>query len=279
MRLVRYGAAGQERPGLIDKDGQIRSITAFTQDIDGAFLATGLQRLANVDPETLPLVAGKHRFGSPVAGIRNFLACGLNYRDHAAEAKLDLPPEPLLFSKAASCIAGPDDDIPVPPGSIKLDWEVELGVVIGREAYRISEADALDYVAGYCLANDVSERDHQFNRVGQWLKGKSHPGFGPLGPWLVTPESLPNVENLALKLEVNGRTVQDGNTRDMVFKPAFLIHHISHFMRLDPGDVIITGTPAGVGMGFDPPLWLKAGDVMTVNGDGLGRQCQTLIAV
>jgi 2-keto-4-pentenoate hydratase/2-oxohepta-3-ene-1,7-dioic acid hydratase in catechol pathway len=278
MKLVRYGPAGKERPGVLDHDGVLRDIAAITPDIDGSFLAGGVAELEKQYLTSFPIVEGTPRFGAPVARVGHFIACGLNYRDHAAESNLDLPSEPLLFTKAPSCIGGPNDDVIIPEGSIKVDWEVELGVVIGKGGYRIKEAHAAGHIAGYCLANDLSERDHQFNRIGQWLKGKSHPGFGPLGPWLVTSGELSNPIGIKLTLEVNGVVRQEGNTSDMVFRPDYLVHYISQFMELQPGDVIVTGTPAGVGMGFDPPIWLKDGDVVVVTGEGLGSQRQVFRA-
>ncbi len=279
MKLLRYGPAGQEKPGLLDAQGRIRALSPALADIGPAQISPeGLRILAALDPEKLPLVEGAPRLGPPVAGIGQIHAVGLNYRAHALEAGMAVPTEPIVFTKALSCLSGPNDDIVIPPGARAVDWEVELGLVIGRAAFQVSEAEALDHVAGYLTANDVSERDYQGKRGGQFVKGKSLPSFGPLGPWLATRDEVPDPQNLALKLAVNGETRQDGHTSDMIFPVAWLIAHISTFFRLMPGDVIVTGTPAGVGLGMKPPLYLKAGDVVTLEVEGLGSQRQLVRA-
>ncbi len=275
MKLLRYGPAGQELPGLLDAKGRIRALFPAIGDISPKLLSPeGLAVLAAIDPERLPLVEGQPRLGTPVAGVGQIHAVGLNYRDHAIESGSQPPKEPIIFNKALSCLSGPDDDIVIPNGAASVDWEVELGLVIGTEAYQVSEAQALDHVAGYMTVNDVSERDFQRTRGGQFVKGKSAPSFGPLGPWLATRDEVADPQKLSLRLEVNGATMQDGNTSDMIFSVAWLISHISSFFRLTPGDVIITGTPAGVGMGRNPPKYLKPGDVVTAEVTGLGRQTQ-----
>ena len=278
MKLVRFGAAGAEKPGLIDADGKIRDLSGIVPDIAGAALGReGLARLKATDPASLPLAPEGSRLGACVGGVGNFIAVGLNYADHAAESGMAVPAEPVLFNKAPSCIVGPDDTVLIPRGSEKTDWEVELAVVIGERASYVSEADALNYVAGYCVCNDVSERTFQIEGTGQWMKGKGCPTFGPLGPWLVTADEV-DTGDLAMKLTVNGETVQDGSTSTMVFKVPFLVHYISQFMILEPGDVITTGTPPGVGMGMKPPRYLKVGDRMEVSIAGLGTQRQTVAA-
>lgn len=275
MKLLRYGAIGQEKPGLLDSDGRIRDLSGIVPDLGPAQISPeGLQSLASVDPRDLPVVEGAPRLGPPLAGIGQIHAIGLNYRNHAREAGMAIPEEPILFTKATSCLSGPDDDIVIPRGAQTVDWEVELGVVIGTAAYQIEESQALDYVAGYLTANDVSERDHQIRRGGQWVKGKSAPGFGPLGPWLVTKDEIPDPQNLTVKLTVNGEVRQDGHTSDMIFSVARIVAHVSAFLRLMPGDVILTGTPAGVGMGMKPPVYLQPGDHVTVEVEGLGVQRQ-----
>jgi ureidoglycolate lyase len=276
VKLLRYGPAGEEKPGVLDAQGRIRDLSAVIPDLFPANLSPeGLERLAAIDPETLPSVAGAPRLGPPVAGIGQIHAIGLNYREHARESGMAIPEEPILFTKATSCLSGPDDDIVIPNGAQAVDWEVELGLVIGTAAYQISESQALDHVAGYLAANDVSERDFQARRGGQWVKGKSCPTFGPLGPWLVTRDEIPDPQNLALKLAVNGEIRQDGHSSDMIFPVARLISYVSFFLRLMPGDVIVTGTPAGVGMGQKPPVYLKPGDVVTLEVEGLGSQTQS----
>jgi len=280
LKLVRFGAPGEEKPGLIDKDGSIRDLSSVVKDIDGSSLnKSSLERLRSIAVEDLPLVSGAVRLGPCVTGVGNFIAVGLNYADHAAESGMPVPAEPVLFNKAPSCIVGPDDTVLIPPGSEKTDWEVELAIVIGERASYVSEADALNYVAGYCVCNDVSERGYQLERGGgQWTKGKGCPTFGPLGPWLVTKDEVEDVHNLAMTLSVNGQTMQNGSTRTMVFQVPFLVSHISQFMTLMPGDVITTGTPPGVGMGMKPPRYLKPGDSIRVEIQGLGVQNQRVAA-
>ena len=278
MKLVRFGAAGAEKPGLIDANGRVRDLSGVVADIAGEALGReGLARIAAVDPESLPLVQGGTRFGACVGRVGNFIAVGLNYADHAAESGMAVPSEPVLFNKAPSCVVGPDDTILIPRGSEKTDWEVELAVVIGERASYVSEAEALDYVAGYCICNDISERSYQLDRGGQWTKGKGCPTFGPIGPWLVTKDEV-DTGDLAMKLVLNGEAVQDGSSSTMVFKVPFLVHYISQFMVLEPGDVITTGTPPGVGMGMKPPRYLKPGDRMEVSIAGLGLQRQVVAA-
>ena len=279
MKLLRHGPAGQERPGLIDTDGRIRDLAGVIDDLAGAALGrASLDRLRQIDPASLPLVAAGARLGPPVAGTRNFIGVGLNYSDHAAETGAAVPREPLLFNKAPNCIVGPDDDIVVPPGSTKLDWEIELAVVIGETAWQVTEAEALAHVAGACLCNDVSERAFQTEGTGQWMKGKGCPTFGPLGPWLVTLDEIPDLQALAMALDVNGEARQRGNTDTMVFGVAHLVAFISRFVRLDPGDVITTGTPPGVGLGMKPPQFLKAGDRLHLRVDRLGEQNARVVA-
>ncbi|MDR6757535.1 2-keto-4-pentenoate hydratase/2-oxohepta-3-ene-1,7-dioic acid hydratase in catechol pathway [Mycoplana sp. BE70] len=276
MKLVRFGKPGAEKPGLVDADGQIRDLSAVVADIAGEVLGReNLKRLKAIDPASLPLAPAGERLGACVGRVGNFIAVGLNYADHAAESGLAVPPEPVLFNKAPSCVVGPDDTILIPRGSEKTDWEVELAVVIGERASYVSEADALDYVAGYCICNDISERAYQIERSGQWMKGKGCPTFGPIGPWLVTTDEV-DPGNLAMTLSVNGELMQNGSSATMVYKLPFLVHYISQFMILEPGDVITTGTPPGVGMGMKPPRYLKAGDRMEVSIAGLGIQRQAV---
>jgi len=277
MKLLRYGPVGQERPGIVDSQGRIRSLSPAVQDLTPEVISPeGLKVLAAIEPDRLPLVEGKPRIGVPVAGIRQFFAIGLNYKGHIAEAGLPQPVEPMLFNKALTSLCGPDDDIVLPKGSRATDWEVELGVVIGREASNVSEVDALSYVAGYCAANDVSERDWQMKRGGQFVKGKSAPTFGPLGPWLVTTDEIPDPQTIELSLDVSDVRRQHGNTADMVFNVRQIVSHLSQVLTLLPGDVIVTGTPAGVGGGMKPPMYLKPGDVVTIASPQLGRQRQTV---
>jgi ureidoglycolate lyase len=280
MKLLRYGPVGAEKPGLVDTAGRIRDLSAHIADLSGAALSDEtLERLRAIDPETLPVVEGTPRIGPCVAGVGKFICIGLNYSDHAAEAGMDVPPEPIVFMKATSAICGPDDGIELPRGSVATDWEVELGVVIGKHAKNIAEADALDHVAGYCVANDVSERDFQIRHSGQWVKGKSADTFGPIGPWLVTRDEVPDPQSLPLYLDLNGKRYQDGTTATMVYGVAFVIAYLSRFMSLHPGDVIATGTPPGVGMGQKPdPVYLKAGDRLELGIAGLGMQRQTVRA-
>lgn len=278
MKLVRFGAAGAEKPGLIDADGKIRDLSGVVADISGDVLGrAGQERLRALDPKSLPLAPEGSRYGACVGRVGNFIAVGLNYADHAAESGMAVPAEPVLFNKAPSCIGGPDDTILIPRGSEKTDWEVELAVVIGERASYVSEADALNYVAGYCVCNDISERAYQIERGGQWTKGKGCPTFGPIGPWLVTTDEV-DTADLAMTLSVNGELVQNGSSSTMVFKVPFLVHYISQFMVLEPGDVITTGTPPGVGMGMKPPRYLKPGDRMEVSISGLGTQRQVVAA-
>lgn len=278
MKLVRYGQPGREKPGLIDAAGKLRDLSAVVPDIGPAQLTDAvLARLARLKTEKLPLVRGKPRMGCPVAGVGKFIAIGLNYSDHAKEAGMPIPKEPIVFTKAISCIQGPDDDVMLPKGSVKGDWEVELGVVIGKQARHVTQKAALEHVAGYCLSNDVSEREFQLERGGQWDKGKGCDTFGPLGPWLVTRDEIPNPQKLALWLDVNGQRMQAGNTKTMIFSVAKIVSHLSEYMTLMPGDVIITGTPPGVGLGMKPQRFLKPGDVMTLGIEGLGTQTQRVI--
>jgi 2,4-diketo-3-deoxy-L-fuconate hydrolase len=278
MKLVRYGQPGREKPGLIDAAGRLRDLSAVLPDIGPAQLSDALLgKLLRLKTDKLPLVRGKPRFGCPVAGIGKFIAIGLNYSDHAKEAGMPIPREPIVFTKAISCIQGPDDDVMLPRGSVKGDWEVELGVVIGKMARHVTQKAALDHVAGYCLSNDVSEREFQLERGGQWDKGKGCDTFGPLGPWLVTKDEIPNPQKLAMWLDVNGQRMQTGNTRTMIFSVAKIVSHLSEYMTLMPGDVIITGTPPGVGLGMKPQRFLKAGDVMTLGIEGLGTQTQRVV--
>ena len=276
MKLVRYGAPGQEMPGLIDENGVLRELTAHLSDINGKMLGDGsLDALRALDPSGLPAVDGTPRLGPCVSGIGKFLCIGLNYSDHAAETGAAIPDHPILFFKANSAIVGPNDDVVLPRGSTRTDWEVELAVVIGTAAKYVSEEDALNHVAGYCIANDVSERDFQMKLSGQWTKGKSCDTFGPLGPWLVTRDEVPDPQNLAMRLDVNGTRMQTGNTATMIFSVAQIIAHLSTLFTLHPGDVISTGTPPGVGMGMKPePMFLEAGDVMELEIEGLGTQRQ-----
>jgi 2,4-diketo-3-deoxy-L-fuconate hydrolase len=278
MKLVRFGPEGQEKPGLVDGDGRIRDLSAVVDDIAGATLGDEtIAKLRALDTASLPLTPEGARIGACVGKVGNFIAVGLNYADHAAESGMAVPSEPIIFNKAPSCVVGPDDTVLIPPGSEKTDWEVELAVVIGKRASYVSEADALDYVAGYCVCNDVSERAYQIERGGQWTKGKGCPTFGPIGPWLVTRDAV-DTSDLSMQLSVNGERVQDGSSSTMVFKVPFLVHYISQFMILEPGDVITTGTPPGVGMGMKPPRYLKPGDTMEVTIAGLGTQRQRVAA-
>ncbi|GGH60118.1 ureidoglycolate lyase [Comamonas phosphati] len=275
MKLVRYGQDGQEKPGLIDAQGKLRDLSAQLDDIDGAALSlASLQKLAALDAATLPAVQGPVRYGPPVARVGKIICVGLNYADHAAETGAPIPAEPILFLKPSSSIIGPDDTVVIPRGSVKTDWEVELGVVIGKKASYVTEEEALDYVAGYTIVNDVSEREYQLERGGQWDKGKGCDTFSPIGPWMVTRDEVADPQNLGLWLEVNGKRFQDGSTRTMIFPVKKLVSYISEFMSLLPGDIISTGTPPGVGLGQKPPFYLKAGDAMRVGIEGLGVQRQ-----
>jgi 2,4-diketo-3-deoxy-L-fuconate hydrolase len=279
MKLVRYGAHGSEKPGLIDSAGALRDLSQVVADIDPYVLNhASLKRLAGIDPATLPKVEGSQRYGAPVAPVGKLICVGMNYAKHAAETGAPVPEQPVLFMKATSAIVGPNDDVVIPRGSTRTDWEVELGVVIGETARDVAVEHALAHVAGYLVVNDVSEREFQFEHGGQWVKGKSCDTFGPLGPWLVTADELPDPQNLHLWLEVNGHRYQDSNTSDMVFGVAQLVSYISRYMTLLPGDVISTGTPAGVGLGLKPPTYLRPGDVIELGIDGLGRQRQQVRA-
>ncbi len=280
MKLLRYGNSGQEKPGLLDNDGNIRDLSAHVADIGGdALLPESIKQLQALDANTLPLVPNDVRIGACVAGIGKFLCIGLNYSDHAAETGGKVPDEPILFTKASSAVVGPNDDVMIPRGSVKTDWEVELGIVIGKAAKYVSEADASEHIAGFCVINDVSERDFQIKRSGQWTKGKSCDTFGPTGPWLVTSDEVKDPQNLDLWLEVDGKRMQNGNTRTMIFSCNFIVSYLSQFFTLHPGDVISTGTPPGVGMGMKPePVYLKAGQSMHLGIEGLGTQTQQVIA-
>lgn len=279
MKLVRYGAHGTEKPGLIDKDGALRDLSEQVADIDPSTLRRdSLERLAAIDPATLPKVAGTPRFGAPVAPVGKMICVGMNYAKHAAETGQPTPEQPVLFMKATSAIMGPNDDVVIPRGSTRTDWEVELGVVIGQTARDVSIDEALAHVAGYVVVNDLSEREFQLEHGGQWVKGKSCDTFGPLGPWLVTTDEVTDPQNLHLWLEVNGHRYQDSHTSDMVFPVAKLVSYISRYMTLLPGDVISTGTPSGVGLGLKPPTYLRPGDVIELGIDGLGRQRQQVHA-
>ncbi|WP_192179315.1 fumarylacetoacetate hydrolase family protein [Mesorhizobium amorphae] len=279
MKLLRYGEVGSERPSLLDADGTIRDLSAYVADIAGTVLhPASLDMLSKLDPKSLPAVSRSPRIGACVAGTGKFICIGLNYSDHAAETGATVPPEPIIFMKASSAIVGPDDDVLIPRGSVKTDWEVELGVVIGKTAKYVSEADALDYVAGYCVSHDVSERAFQAERQGQWTKGKSCDTFGPIGPWLVTKDEVADPQNIKMWLTVNGKTMQNGSTKTMVYGVAYLVSYLSQFMSLHPGDIISTGTPPGVGLGMKPPVFLKAGDVVELGIEGLGQQKQTFKA-
>ena len=280
MKLVRYGAKGKEKPGLIDKEGKLRDLSGVIPDITSAHLSgAALSKLAKIKTNTLPLVKGKPRYGVPLADVGKFLAIGLNYSDHAAEAGMPCPKEPIIFFKADTSISGPNDPVMLPKGSKKSDWEVELGVVIGKKARYISKKDALKHVAGYCVINDVSEREYQIERGGTWDKGKGCDTFGPVGPWLVTADEIKNPQKLGMWLDVNGKRFQTGTTKTMIFDVQTIVSYVSEFMTLMPGDIITTGTPPGVGMGVKPkPRYLKAGDVMTLGIDGLGEQRQEVVA-
>ena len=278
MKLMRVGQPGQEKPAILDADGKIRDLSAHVSDIGGdAISPEGLKKIAALDLSSLP-VLNEDRIGACVAGTGKFICIGLNFSDHAAETGATVPPEPVIFMKATSAIVGPNDDVIIPRGSEKTDWEVELGVVIGKTAKYVTEADALDYVAGYCVSHDVSERAFQSERAGQWTKGKSCDTFGPIGPWLVTKDEIENPQNLGMWLKVNGETMQNGSSKTMVYGVANVVSYLSQFMSLHPGDVISTGTPPGVGLGMKPQRFLKAGDVVELGIEGLGAQKQTFVA-
>jgi 2-keto-4-pentenoate hydratase/2-oxohepta-3-ene-1,7-dioic acid hydratase in catechol pathway len=279
MKLVRWGKAGKEKPGIVDAEGRIRDLSGVVDDIVGAALSpSGLARIGKAKLDRLPLVRGKPRLGPCVGQVPNFYAIGLNYADHAAETGAPIPKEPILFNKATSCIMGPNDEVVIPKGSKKTDWEVELAIVIGSRASYVSEAAAMDVIAGFCICNDVSEREFQIERGGQWMKGKGCPTFGPIGPWLVTKDEIADVQQLAMWLDLNGERVQNGSTKTMIFGVKEIVSYMSQFMELLPGDVITTGTPPGVGLGMKPPKFLKAGDVMRVGIEGLGEQKQLVTA-
>jgi 2,4-didehydro-3-deoxy-L-rhamnonate hydrolase len=278
MKLVRYGNPGKEKPGLVDSDGKLRDLSSVVPDIGPEQLGqVGLSRIRKANPAKLPLVRGNPRFGCPVVHVPKFIAIGLNYSDHAAESNMPIPAEPIVFMKATSCIQGANDPVMLPRGSVKTDWEVELGIVIGTRARYVPMSKALSFVAGYSIVNDVSEREYQLERGSQWDKGKGCDTFGPIGPWLVTTDEITNVQRLGMWLDVNGKRMQTGNTRTMIFNCAKLVSYCSHFMTLEPGDVITTGTPPGVGLGMKPPQYLKKGDVMTLGIDGLGEQRQAVV--
>jgi 2,4-didehydro-3-deoxy-L-rhamnonate hydrolase len=279
MKLLRYGPVGREKPGLLDASGAIRDLSGHVADITPAALAPEvLARLRAIAPQSLPKVDSPQRYGPPVSGTKKFLAIGLNYADHAAESNMPIPAEPILFTKATSCIQGPNDDVMLPRDSVKSDWEVELGVVIGKTARYVEEAEALLHVAGYLTVNDLSEREYQLERGSQWDKGKGCDTFGPIGPWLVTADEVGDPQNLDLWLDVNGRRMQTGNTRTMVFTVSHLVSYISRFMTLEPGDIITTGTPPGVGLGMKPPVYLEAGDVIRLGIEKLGEQQQRVVS-
>lgn len=278
MKLVRFGAKGSEKPGLVDTDGRIRDLSAHVSDISGETLAPDrLAKLGAIDPSTLPLAPEGVRLGAPVYRPWSFIAVGLNYADHAKETGQEIPSEPILFNKLGNTVSGPYDDVIYPKGADRMDWELEIAFVIGKRARYVEEKDAMDYVAGYCICNDVSERRFQMKRNGQWLKGKAAETFGPLGPWLVTKDEIKDPHNLAMELKVNGETRQNGSTSTMIFSIPYLVAYITQFCVLEPGDVVTTGTPPGVGSGMKPPQYLKAGDVMELSIEGLGSQRQTVV--
>lgn len=278
MKLVRFGSPGAEKPGLVDREGEIRDLSTYVTDLSGAALApAALDALRALEPESLPLAPAGARLGAPVAGTRNFIAVGLNFADHARETQQEIPSEPILFSKAPNSIVGPYDDVMYPKNAQNMDWEVEIAFVVGTRARYVEEKDAMAHIAGFTICNDVSERRFQVKRAGQWLKGKSAETFGPLGPWLVTPDEIPDVQSLTMTLDVNGVRKQTGSTSTMIFSIPFLLAYVTEFMVLDPGDVVTTGTPPGVGSGRNPREYLKAGDVMTLRIDHLGEQRQTVV--
>ena len=278
MKLLRYGKLGKEKPGVLDSEGRIRDLSAHVSDINGETISPkSLAKLRKIKIETLPIVRGSPRIGACVHGSQKFVAIGLNYSDHAAESGMTVPPEPIIFTKHMNCISGPNDDVTLPPKSKKGDWEVELGVIIGTKAKNIKRADAMKHVAGYCTINDLSEREFQIERSGQWTKGKSYDTFGPIGPWLVTADEVKDPQKLHLWLELNGKRVQDGNTATMVYGVEYLVAYLSEFFTLMPGDIITTGTPPGVGMGMKPQRFLKPGDKMRVGIGGLGEQNQVVV--
>ncbi|MDP6393224.1 MAG: fumarylacetoacetate hydrolase family protein [Arenicellales bacterium] len=278
MKLLRYGPAGEEKPGLLDQDGTIRDLSSVIDDVNGGTLSPeSIERLSGIEPGSLPAVTAEARLGTCVGNIGKLVCIGLNYSDHAKESGMPIPTEPIVFMKATSCISGPNDDIELLRGSQKTDWEAELGIVIGSHTKYVSEANALEHVAGYCVVNDVSEREWQLERQGQWIKGKSGDTYGPIGPWMVTRDEVPDPQALAIWLEVNGHRYQEGNTATMIFSARTIVSYLSQCMSLQPGDVIATGTPPGVGQGQNPQVFLKAGDVVTLGLDGLGSQQQTVV--
>lgn len=278
MKLARYGAPGAEKPGLIDTDGVLRDLSGVTDDISGAAFAAGLgDRLRGLDPAELPVVPGNPRLGPCVGDVKTFWAIGLNYTDHAEETNAPIPKEPILFNKSRTCIVGPNDDVILPPGSVEADWEVELAFLVGKPCYRISEAEAHEAIAGYFICNDISEREYQLKREGLWTKGKCLPTFGPIGPWLVTPDEFGDPQDKALWLDLNGARTQTGHTSKMIFPVAEILSYVSHFVALEAGDIVTTGTPPGVGLGMKPNKYLKAGDEMRLGIDGLGEQRQKVV--
>ena len=276
MKLLRFGEMGQEKPGILDSNGKIRDLSGHISDINGETISEdGLNKISSIDQMSLPIVPEGIRLGACVGSIGKFLCIGLNYSDHAAESGMPVPKEPILFSKATSAVVGPNDDVEIPRNSVETDWEVELGIIIGKKAKYINEEDAEEYIAGYCVVNDVSEREFQLKKEGQWTKGKSCDTFGPTGPYLVTKDEVSDVQNLKMYLDVNGKRMQDGSTKTMIFSAKYIVYYLSQFMSLNPGDVIATGTPPGVGGGMKPPVFLKAGDKMKLGIEGLGEQNQT----
>ena len=278
MKLLRFGEMGQEKPGILDSNGNIRDLSGHISDINGETISEdGLKKISSIDQMSLPIVPEGTRLGACVGSIGKFLCIGLNYSDHAAESGMPVPKEPILFSKATSAVVGPNDDVEIPRNSVETDWEVELGIIIGKKAKYINEENVEEYIAGYCVVNDVSEREFQLKKEGQWTKGKSCDTFGPTGPYLVTKDEIPDVQNLNMFLDVNGKRMQNGSTKTMIFSANYIVYYLSQFMSLNPGDVIATGTPPGVGGGMKPPVFLKAGDKMKLGIDGLGEQNQTCV--
>ena len=278
MKLLRFGEMGQEKPGILDSNGNIRDLSGHISDINGGTISEdGLKKISSIDKMSLPIVPEGTRLGACVGSIGKFLCIGLNYSDHAAESGMPVPKEPILFSKATSAVVGPNDDVEIPRNSVETDWEVELGIIIGKKAKYITEENVEEYIAGYCVVNDVSEREFQLKKEGQWTKGKSCDTFGPTGPYLVTKDEIPDVQNLNMFLDVNGKRMQNGSTKTMIFSANYIVYYLSQFMSLNPGDVIATGTPPGVGGGMKPPVFLKAGDKMKLGIDGLGEQNQTCV--
>ena len=278
MKLLRFGEMGQEKPGILDSNGNIRDLSGHISDINGETISEdGLKKISTIDQMSLPIVPEGSRLGACVGSIGKFLCIGLNYSDHAAESGMPVPKEPILFSKATSAVVGPNDNVEIPRNSVETDWEVELGIIIGKKAKYITEENVEEYIAGYCVVNDVSEREFQLKKEGQWTKGKSCDTFGPTGPYLVTKDEIPDVQNLNMFLDVNGKRMQNGSTKTMIFSANYIVYYLSQFMSLNPGDVIATGTPPGVGGGMKPPVFLKAGDKMKLGIDGLGEQNQTCV--